>query len=186
MGKIFLTSDTHFGHNREFLWGPRGFRSIWEHDEAIIANWNSVVGPEDDVYVLGDLMLGDNKHGVECVERLNGTIHLIRGNHDTDTRWDCVYPAIRNIYEFCGYATIIKYKKFHFYLSHFPTLTNNYDDKELYKKLINLCGHSHTKDPYCDQNKGIIYHVELDAHQNCPILLDNIISDIKINSFGHF
>ena len=42
MSKIFLTSDTHFGHDREFLWGPRGFRSSIEHDEAVIANWNSV------------------------------------------------------------------------------------------------------------------------------------------------
>ena len=48
-GKIFLTSDTHFGHDREFLWGPRGFRSSIEHDEAVIANWNSVVGEDDDV-----------------------------------------------------------------------------------------------------------------------------------------
>lgn len=34
MGKIFLTSDLHFGHQREFLYGPRGFNTIQEHDEA--------------------------------------------------------------------------------------------------------------------------------------------------------
>ena len=53
MGRIFVSSDLHFGHDREFLWGPRGFRSSIEHDEAIIANWNSVVGKEDIVYVFG-------------------------------------------------------------------------------------------------------------------------------------
>ena len=96
-GKIFLTSDTHFGHDREFLWGPRGFKSSREHDEAVIANWNSVVGPEDTVYVLGDLMLGNNEYGKSCIERLNGNICLIRGNHDTDRRWFEVYPELPNV-----------------------------------------------------------------------------------------
>ena len=41
--KIWFTSDPHFGHQKEFLWGPRGFNSSLEHDEAIIQNWNSVV-----------------------------------------------------------------------------------------------------------------------------------------------
>ena len=52
MERIFVFSDAHFGHDREFLWGPRGFKSSIEHDEATIANWNSVVGPDDIVYHL--------------------------------------------------------------------------------------------------------------------------------------
>ena len=74
MGRIFVTSDTHFGHDRKFLYSPRGFKSIQEHDEAIIQNWNSVVEPDDTVYHLGDVMLGDNEHGMECLKRLNGNI----------------------------------------------------------------------------------------------------------------
>ena len=77
MGRIFVTSDLHFGHDRGFLYEPRGFDNIEDHDEAVIANWNSVVNEDDDVYVLGDLMLNDNAHGVECIKRLNGTIHII-------------------------------------------------------------------------------------------------------------
>ena len=60
---IYFTSDLHFGHNREFIWGPRGFKSSWEHDETIVKNWNSLITEEDDVYILGDLMLGDNAAG---------------------------------------------------------------------------------------------------------------------------
>ena len=41
--KIWFTSDTHFGHIKDFLWSPRGFYSIQEHDEAIIHNWNEVI-----------------------------------------------------------------------------------------------------------------------------------------------
>jgi DNA-directed RNA polymerase specialized sigma subunit len=30
VSKIFLTSDTHFGHDREFIWKVRGFNSVKE------------------------------------------------------------------------------------------------------------------------------------------------------------
>lgn len=177
MGKIFLTSDLHFGHDREFIWGPRGFRSIEEHDEAIIANWNSVVDPDDDVFVLGDLMLGNNKHGVECVERLNGTIHLIRGNHDTDTRWYEIYPNIANVYLY-GCADIIHYRKYHFYLSHFPTLTGNLEKESLHQCTLNLFGHTHSKDQFFE-DRPYMYNVALDANHNTPVLLDDIIEKMK-------
>lgn len=178
MGRIFLTSDTHFGHDQPFLWGPRGFGSSIEHDEAIIANWNEVVKPEDDVYVLGDLMLNDTEHGLTCVRRLNGHLHLIRGNHDSDLRW-AAYTELPNVVELCGWAHVIRYRKIHFYLSHFPTLTANYDDEPLYKKIVNICGHGHTPDKFVDMGRSLIYHAELDAHNNTPVLLDNIIEDIR-------
>ena len=84
--KIWFTSDTHFGHKKEFLFGPRGFTSSEEHDAAIIEKWNSMIDPCDEVYHLGDIMLGDNEYGIKCLEQLNGRIHIIIGNHDTDTR----------------------------------------------------------------------------------------------------
>lgn len=36
--KIWFTSDLHFGHNKSFLYEPRGFNSIEEHDATIIKN----------------------------------------------------------------------------------------------------------------------------------------------------
>ena len=51
--------------------------------------------------------------------------------------------------------------------------------KPLKKKLINLCGHTHTDNKFKDMDKGLIYHVELDAHNNKPVLLDDIIDDLK-------
>ena len=61
---IFVTSDLHFCHDRDFLYEPRGFKSVHEMNEAIVKNWNSIIQPEDDVYVLGDLMLNDNDRGL--------------------------------------------------------------------------------------------------------------------------
>ena len=56
--------------------------SIEQHDEQLIANWNSCVGNGDRVYHLGDFCLGDKTYTQRLVERLNGNIYLVRGNHD--------------------------------------------------------------------------------------------------------
>lgn len=177
MGRIFFTSDTHFGHDREFLWGPRGFESAAAHDEALIANWNAVVGEDDDVYVLGDLMLGDNEYGKSCVERLNGHIYLIRGNHDTNKRWDEVYPTLSNV-TLLGWADVIHYRKYHFYLSHFPTNTANIEAESLHQCTLNLFGHTHSKDKF-REDTPMYYNVAMDANDNTPVLLDDIIERMK-------
>ena len=178
MRQIWITSDLHFGHNKDFIYKPRGFDSIEEHDKTIIENWNRLVQKEDIVYILGDLMLMDNDHGIGCIDQLNGDKIIILGNHDSQSRIELYYniPSIVEI----GYGLPMKYKGQPFYLSHYPTLTANEDeDKPLHRRVINLCGHSHTDNPFLDYNKGLIYHCELDAHNNEPILLDNILREIQ-------
>ena len=175
MSKIFVTSDLHFGHDRGFLYEPRGFSNIEDHDETVIQNWNSVVEPEDEVYILGDLMLNDNEHGIECLKRLNGKLHIIYGNHDTDARKK-LYETL-NI-EIHRWAEVIKYKKYNFYLSHFPTLTGNLEAESLHQCFINLYGHTHQQHNFYQDNP-FNYHVGLDSHNNYPVLLDDVIVDIK-------
>ena len=76
---------------------------------------------------------------------------------------------------------MIHQRKYHFYLSHYPTLTANLDDsKPLRARTINLCGHSHATDPFADWEKGCIYHCEVDAHNGFPVSLDTIIKDMKL------
>jgi calcineurin-like phosphoesterase family protein len=79
-----------------------------------------------------------------------------------------------------GYADILKYNGYRFYLSHYPTIVSNYDDdKPLKKRTINLCGHTHTNNKFADINKGLIYHCELDAHNCTPVSLDQVILDME-------
>jgi len=180
MSKIWLTSDLHLGHDREFIYGPRGFNSIEEHDKTIIQNWNNLVSWEDEIWLLGDCMLNDNEGGIRKLNQLAGKIYIICGNHDTATRVQ-LYANIRPTILVMGLAYILKYQGYNFYLSHYPTLTSNYDnDKPLKRQMISIAGHYHTKNKFKDMDKGNIYHVELDAHNNKPVLLDNIIKDIKI------
>lgn len=178
MSKIWLTSDLHLGHDKEFLWGSRGFGSINEHNKKIIENWNELIDWDDEVYVLGDLMLNNNDAGIRIIKNLPGKIHIILGNHDTPARIE-LYRSCWNIEE-VEYGMPLKYNGYNFFLSHYPTITSNWDyDKPLKARVINICGHVHCKDPFYDWDKGLIYHVELDAHQNKPILIDDVINDIK-------
>ena len=112
--RIFVTSDTHFCHDKEFIWKARGFESIDEMNEKIIENWNAVVSKDDIIIHLGDAMLGNTEKGIECMKRLNGKILLTFGNHDTDNRIT-EYAKLPNV-ELIGYSNILKYKKISFYL----------------------------------------------------------------------
>lgn len=175
---VFFTSDLHFGHEKEFLFGPRGFDSVSSHASGIIQNWNSVVTEEDDVYVLGDMMLNDDDFGIACIKALKGKIHIIVGNHDSAKRIE-KYEEIHNVVS-VSFADRVKINGFTFFLSHYPTITSNSDeDKPIKARVINLCGHTHTKDRFADMDKGFIYHVELDAHNNTPVTAEEIIKDIK-------
>lgn len=140
---IYLSSDTHFGHAKDFLWRPRGFSSIEEMNEGIIERWNLIVEPNDDVYLLGDVIMGDIDN-LNYVRRLNGNLHIIYGNHDSDTRITA-YNTLDNLVE-AGFGARLKYAGRVFYLSHYPTLTGNTDDeqKPLKRRVFSLCGHSHT------------------------------------------
>lgn len=78
----WFTADTHFGHMRIIQLSKRPFASVEEMDEALIANWNALVKPGDDVWHLGDFNFRGPTLTPDYVKRLNGRIHLIRGNHD--------------------------------------------------------------------------------------------------------
>lgn len=182
---IFFSSDYHFGHDKEFLWGPRGLPSMFANSQAIVGNHNAIVKDEDDVYVLGDLMLGDNEYGLQMIKSLKGKLHIILGNHDTDTRIK-LYEQLPNVVEIT-YAKVIKIGKQYYYLSHYPTICSNYDDKPYHNHMINLFGHTHQKgnfywlDEY--EENPFMYHVGVDSHGCCPVSAEQVSEDIhnKIN-----
>lgn len=81
--RTFFTSDTHFGHANIIKYCDRPFSSVGEMDEAMIANWNRRIEPNDVVYHLGDFAFGcDLSHAIKCLKRLKGEIRFIKGNHD--------------------------------------------------------------------------------------------------------
>lgn len=80
--RVWITSDTHFNHANIIKYCDRPFGSVEEMNDALVENWNSVVGENDKVIHLGDFAFG-NRSKVEAVKkRLKGKIDLILGNHD--------------------------------------------------------------------------------------------------------
>ena len=170
----YFTSDLHIGHDKEFIWKPRGFSSIEEHDTEILKRWNNIVTPEDTVYILGDLCLGGNEEEWNRIFlNLNGTKQVIAGNHDTENKIDKYIFKYDMIYS--GLSTIYKYnKKKRFYLSHYPTIVSNYEDKAFF---WNLSGHTHSRNIF-QYGEWCIYNVALDAHNCTPVSIEQIIKDI--------
>ena len=78
----FFTSDTHFNHANIIKFCNRPFKDVEQMNEVIIANWNSVIGKDDTVFHLGDFCLGGAAEWTKILDRLNGKIYLIMGNHD--------------------------------------------------------------------------------------------------------
>ena len=177
--KIFVTSDWHLEHNRDFCWQARGFNSIKEMNCGLIKRHNEIVTAEDDVYILGDLCMGtDLWTNKELIEQFNGKLHIVFGNHDTQNKIS-MYNMCENVVEICGYATMLKYKKYHFYLSHYPTLTGNLEKESLKQMTLGLFGHTHQKEHFFI-DLPYMYNVGVDAHNCYPVLLDNILIEMKL------
>lgn len=180
--EIWFSADTHFGHDKPFLYEPRGFTNVKDMNEAIIENWNSVVKPGDITYLLGDVMLGDNDAGIECLKQLNGQIFIIWGNHCTDTRKNLIFTDERTRHKMLGgwYAFMIKHGKQSIYLSHYPTLTANFDQKHFSQHVIALHGHTHQQKNWINPLNPFTYHVGLDSHNCTPVSIEEVISDIRL------
>jgi len=166
---IWFISDTHLGHDRDFIWEARGFQSVQEMNENIIEKWNSCIKPKDTVYHLGDFILGDLDAGLKMIKSLNGKIKLAIGNHDTDNR----LAAFKGILDEIQFGYRMKCKGGALYLSHYPTLTGNLDGFNTYS----IHGHTHCPNPFCEF--PLMYNVNCDAHYCNPIALEDVLYDIS-------
>lgn len=134
---IFFTADTHFGHSAILKYSKRPFRSVAEMDAALIEAWNAVVGPEDEVYHLGDFCFKGSKIAQKYLDQLNGRLTLIQGNHDTDNtaklpRWTAAHALLE--------LTVEKTK---LALCHYPML----EWPGVFKGALHLHGHTHGRIP---------------------------------------
>lgn len=174
---IWLTSDTHLGHDRDFIWNARGFKNVDEMNEVIIERWNSVVKDEDIVYHLGDVMLGsDEENNLRRVLKLKGDKYLAIGNHDTDARIKRF--MVNHIFKEAQFGYRLNVAKRTFVLTHYPTITANGNDN----RVLGLYGHTHQKTNFFSDEAGIrtyMYHVGMDSHFCTPVNLEDIIVQIK-------
>lgn len=170
---IWITSDLHLGHNKPFIYEARGFKTIQEHDKKIIENYNFFVENEDQVFILGDCFLGtDSDYAIELLKQLKGNKILIFGNHDNRKKIERMIDE--KIFHIVCREDRIQIGEKIFILSHYPTIVANYKDKNL---VYNICGHTHSKNKFL--NHYHCYNACLDAHNNFPISLEEIVKDIN-------
>ena len=144
MGKIFFTGDMHFGHEKAIAFDNRPFQTVEEMDAELIRRWNRKVGPEDTVYVLGDLIWKSrNKDAAGIIRSLNGRIVLIKGNHDIFIRDDEAREALAEVKDYDDiYVTLEDGSEKRCILSHY--FIPMYDGH--WHGAIHLHAHSHFSD----------------------------------------
>ena len=129
---IWVCADLHLQHKNIINFCRTQFNSVEEHDKYVIERYNSVVGKDDLVYILGDIGFTPKDTLAQKVRQLNGRKILIVGNHDRlkDNDYICM-----------GFIQVIRHPVFYnnnIVLSHIPVvecLNSPY--------TINIHGHLH-------------------------------------------
>jgi calcineurin-like phosphoesterase family protein len=129
-------------------------------NEEIIKRFNERVKPEDTVYFLGDFTFGRNEERKKFIERLNGNIIFVIGNHDKSG----TCPI---------FTAIIKYGDGHFAcICHDPI-----DHIHPYQYCIH--GHSHNLHKTKVVN-GVIYcNVGVDVRNFYPVSIEELHEEIN-------
>lgn len=190
----FFTSDTHFGHANIIKYCNRPFKDYEHMDEVLIQNWNSVIGPEDEVFHLGDVALGPWERWDNILPRLNGWKVLVIGNHDRifrgeskakQDRFTPIYgewfqvmtDEVKNLPLSNGHKVN---------LSHFPYDGDSHDEDRYNefrlpdegKTLIH--GHTHMDQIVTRSKAGTLQiHVGQDAFDYFPVSEDQVIKIIE-------
>lgn len=156
---IWFTADTHFGHAAIVRHSHRPFETLEAHDEALITNWNSCVRAGDTVYHCGDFAW---HHPAQFRARLNGQIHLVRGNHDR------LKPADEKL--FCSVSNLKKVRVLgqKIYLCHYAMRVWNCSHHGSW----HLYGHSHGS--LADDPNARAFDVGVDCHNFFPINYDDV------------
>jgi calcineurin-like phosphoesterase family protein len=206
MSRTFITSDRHRFHT--LVAQLRGFSCAQEHDEALDATWRATVGPEDNVWVLGDETCTSNRAKVEemliLVADLPGTKHLIVGNHDVchpmhrdAFKWQRAYLGTYSSVQTYARRTLtlpgsdlgsgstptVPGVKTTVLLSHFPYSTDHTDISRYPQYRLPDLGswlwHGHTHSAV-RRTSARELHVGLDAWDLAPVALETLIAEMAL------
>ena len=157
--RVYFTSDTHFNHDKDFVYGSRGYKDRYEHNDALIAKINELVRPQDVLFHLGDFCLNITMpEFVQLIARINcNNIYYIWGNHNSCIRRQyeetikdeyqrddiCVYPYKIGKITYLGDYKEVMVNGHLIVLHHYPHQIWN----QMQKFAWQLSGHSHYTNP---------------------------------------
>ena len=167
--KRFLTADPHYKHFNCLRLCNRPFTTLLEMEDALIANWNSVVGDGDIVYSLGDICFHGEKHKdfyISLNQRLNGRHILILGNHDVMKPFKYVECGFESVHTSLIVDDI--------FLIHDATKENC-----IPKDMMCFCGHSHGRFKKVEDEGHKVLNVGCDIWGYTPIEWDVALQWLK-------
>lgn len=196
MTNIFFTSDTHFGHANIINLSHRPFKDVEEMNEALIANWNAVVGEDDTIFHLGDVAMGQWVEWDAVLTRLNGYKILVVGNHDRIFKGMSEKQNVKfqPYYEKWFDAIEHNVEGFELFdgtevnLSHFPYEADHMEkarhmELRLKDKGIPLIhGHTHSEhDVISRSEKGTVQvHVGVDSSNFTPVSEQQVVDYLRV------
>lgn len=148
---------------------------------ALVDNWNSVVMPDDEVWVVGDFAMGRFEDSIQIAKRLHGDKYLIPGNHDRChkmvpkwRKWLAYYEAVGFTVLDSQVMTTVADQSVK--VCHFPyRFTHRSDDRYSGQRpddegdwLI----HGHCHGP--DRQRGMMIEVGVDPWGGFPVSEDTI------------
>jgi len=133
---IYFTSDLHLNHVNilRYQAHTRLHSTIEEMNIDIIEKINIICSEKDDLYILGDVLMGPRNKGLYLIQQLKPKLHLIRGNHDTFN-----HEQESELFETVHDYKVVKENKHSIVCSHYPI---EEWDKAHYG-IIHLYGHCH-------------------------------------------
>ena len=185
---LFLSSDHHWGHENILKWRD-AYDTLDEMNEDLVTRWNETVSPEDSVYYLGDLVMGQRADTLQWVSRLNGLIYLVPGNHDhvhpmhMEKRNEAWQDKWSQMYIDAGIEAIMPTTNFFswgeisFLLCHFP-FEGDHTDEERYTEWrpepigADFLLHGHVHDLW--KRNGNQINVGVDVWDFRPVSIDEV------------
>jgi calcineurin-like phosphoesterase family protein len=162
---VWFTADHHFQHANIIQFCSRPFVDAEAMDDAMVANWNRYVAPDDTVWHLGDFAVTNKRVLLEgFFSRLNGRKHLIVGNHDGKDTCRLGWQSINELAE----VTVDDQRIVlcHYGLRVWPGLRRG---------AIHLYGHSHGRLPGTSRSLD----VGVDEWSFTPVCLPEILDRLK-------
>ena len=175
----YFTSDIHFGDERIMKLCDRPFSTTQEMDEYIVSKWNDKVSPSDIVWILGDSVSLEH-FNKDILNRLNGKINLLVGNHDISAHGQIMDNTKVNVFveSFLYFDNTIfphmKISGHNVVMCHYPIMEWN----GIEQGWIHLYGHIHNKNlPLVKEyyKDKLAFNVCMDVNDFEPKTLDELI-----------
>lgn len=177
---LFVTSDTHFNHNKEFVYRARGYETPAAMTEDMIDVINNVVGENGILLHLGDFCLNTTREQYyDILSKFKvKEIWMLWGNHNNPVQRSyggTVQQVAANVHgtfvRFLGHYFTFRRGPKEFVCFHYPVQT--WDGVN--HGSMHLCGHSHGDNVRSlpQTNDGKILDCGWDVHEK-PLTMKEI------------